>query len=118
MNLYIKQRNKTKRNRCLCREKNKDLFITSVMGYKAGIVFAESHQSELGNRLSTMNPELDFIAMITQRGISYRTIKDNVNVSEITKHFGVGCHPKTSGCPIPNGCLESFIENIFKIVCE
>ena len=43
---------------------DKRLNKVDLLGYKAGIVFADRYQSELGNRLCTMHPELDFVAMI------------------------------------------------------
>ncbi|MBQ3420485.1 MAG: hypothetical protein IJH34_02205 [Romboutsia sp.] len=95
-------------------KKNKYLIKTNILGYNAGIVFAESNISELGNKLCNMNPELDLVIMINQKGISYRTAKDNVNVSEIAKQFGVGGHPKASGSSMPNDCLERFISDLFK----
>ena len=94
-------------------KKDKDLIVTEIKGYKAGVVIAESHQSELGNRLSELHPELDLIAMISQNGISYRTVKDDVNVSEIAKYFGGGGHPKASGSSVPKVCLEGFILSLF-----
>lgn len=94
-------------------KKDKDLVVTEIRGYKAGVVIAESNQSELGNRLCEMHPELDLVAMVNQNGISYRTVKDNVNVSEIAKYFGGGGHPKASGSSVPKECLEGFIEALF-----
>lgn len=94
-------------------KKDKDLVVTEIRGYKAGVVIAESNQSELGNRLCEMHPELDLVAMVNQNGISYRTVKDDVNVSELAKHFGGGGHPKASGSSVPKECLEGFIFNLF-----
>lgn len=94
-------------------KKDKDLVVTEIRGYKAGVVIAESNQSELGNRLCEMHPELDLVAMVNQNGISYRTVKDNVNVSEIAKYFGGGGHPKASGSSVPKECLEGFILSLF-----
>ena len=94
-------------------KKDKDLVVTEIRGYKAGVVIAESNQSELGNRLCEMHPELDLVAMVNQNGISYRTVKDNVNVSEIAKYFGGGGHPKASGSRVPKECLEGYIEALF-----
>lgn len=94
-------------------KKDKDLIVTEIRGYKAGVVIAESNQSELGNRLSEMHPEIDLIAMISQNGISYRTVKDDINVSEIAKYFGGGGHLKASGSSVPKECLEGFIFNLF-----
>lgn len=96
-------------------KKDKDLVIKDILGYNAGVVFAESHTSELGNKLSELHPELDFIAMINQETISYRTIKEDVNLSEVAKHFGGGGHPKASGSQISAYCVDRFIEDVFKI---
>ncbi|GAA0102576.1 oligoribonuclease NrnB [Paraclostridium bifermentans] len=97
------------------KQKDKNLIIKDILGYNAGIVFAESHTSELGNKLSELHPELDFIAMINQETISYRTIKDDVNLSEVSKCFGGGGHPKASGSQVSRYCVDKFIEDIFKI---
>lgn len=78
-------------------------------------MFAESYLSELGNRLSELHPELDFIAMVNQETISYRTVKEDVNLSEIAKCFGGGGHPKASGSQVSAYCVDKFIEDIFKI---
>lgn len=94
-------------------KKDKDLIIKDILGYNAGIVFAESHISELGNKLSELHPELDFIAMINQETVSYRTIKEDVNLGEVAKHFGGGGHPKASGSQISAYCVDRFIEDIF-----
>lgn len=84
----------------------KDLF-----GYKFGIVFAEQFNSELGNRLGTLNPDLDVIAMIKpEYSISFRTVKDNVDVSAIAKQLGGGGHPKASGAPTRYTEVSEFIE--------
>lgn len=97
------------------KQKDKKLLIKNILGYNAGVVFAESHLSELGNKLSELHPELDFIAMINQETISYRTVKEDVNLSEVAKCFGGGGHPKASGSQVNAYCLDKFIEDLFKI---
>lgn len=94
--------------------KNKELISKNIIGYKAGIVFAEQFQSELGNRLSEMNPQYDLIIMIGNKTISYRTVKDNVNCSEIAKLFGGGGHPKASGSQIDINKKLEYIDELFK----
>ncbi|MDI0267862.1 DHHA1 domain-containing protein [Clostridioides difficile] len=96
-------------------EKDKTIMVKEILGYNAGIVFAENHISELGNRLSELHPELDFIIIINREIISYRTIKDNINLSKIAKIFGGGGHPKTSGSQIDECCIDNYIKNIFNI---
>lgn len=96
-------------------KKDDNLIIKDILGYNVGIVFADNFISELGDKLSELHPELDFIAMINQETISYRTTKDNVNLSEIAKHFGGGGHPKASGSQMDKRCVDDFIEDIFNI---
>jgi oligoribonuclease NrnB/cAMP/cGMP phosphodiesterase (DHH superfamily) len=94
--------------------KNKELISKNIIGYKAGVVFAEQFQSELGNRLSEMNPQYDLIIMIGNKTISYRTVKDNINCSEIAKLFGGGGHPKASGSQIEKDKQLGYIDELFK----
>lgn len=95
-------------------KKEKNIVVKNILGYKAGIVFADNFISELGNKLSGLHPELDFIAMINQETISYRTIKEDVNLSEIAKVFGGGGHPKASGSQISENNINNFIDMLFR----
>lgn len=95
-------------------KKNKEIINYKIQEYNAGVVFAEQFQSELGNRLSEMNPQYDLIIMIGDKTISYRTVKDNVNCGEIAKLFGGGGHPKASGSQISNESKLTYIEELFK----
>ena len=95
--------------------KEKDLIIKGVLGYKVGIIMCDMYSSELGNVLSEKHPELDFIAIIKQNSIGLRCIKDNINLTEIAKHFGGGGHKKASGFPLNNVKLNNFINDIFDI---
>lgn len=64
-----------------------------------GVVFADRFISELGNRLCEERPDLDFV-MIVDMGamkISYRSTKDDVDVSVIAKAYGGGGHKAASG---------------------
>lgn len=97
--------------------KNKRMTTKNILGYNAGIVFAESHISEIGSKLLELNPEIDFIAIINidTEVISYRTTKDrNVNVSEIAKYFGGGGHAQASGSHID----KQFKEHILNLLLE
>ena len=44
--------------------KNNRLIKRYINGFKTGIVFAEQYHSELGNKLSEMNKDLDFITIV------------------------------------------------------
>ena len=95
-------------------EKKNEVIIKDIKGYKVGIVFAENYRSELGNKLAEYYPEVDLIAIINLgRSISYRCIKDDVNVSDFASFFGGKGHQKAAGSPLPIGLQESVIEYIF-----
>lgn len=82
-------------------EKNKQLTVkTDQWGNTYGVIFAEQYFSELGNRICEMHPELAYIAMIdiSHGTVSYRTIRDDVNLgTEIAHNYGGGGHPKAAG---------------------
>jgi oligoribonuclease NrnB/cAMP/cGMP phosphodiesterase (DHH superfamily) len=94
--------------------KQKQLIEKDILGYKAGVIFAEQYHSEVGNTLATNNPHLDFIVLINPSySISYRTVKD-INLGEdIAKIYGGGGHPKAAGSPISDDIRNKIIELIF-----
>lgn len=98
-------------------KKNKEIIQYNINNYNVGVVFAEQFQSELGNRLSEMNPQYDLIAMIGDKTISYRTVKDNVNCGEIAKLFGGGGHPKASGSQISESNKLKYLDILFNKSC-
>ena len=93
--------------------KNKNIIIKSIQDYNVGIVFAEQYISELGNKLCELNKDLDLVAIIGNNSVSYRTIKDDVDVSKIAKIYEGGGHPKSSGNKISEETINNFINNIF-----
>lgn len=97
-------------------EKDKKMFTSPMCRYICGFVFAEKYFSELGNRLCTMHPEIDFVAMIDMDGtVSYRTVKENIDLgNDVAKLFGGGGHPKAAGSQFSNEIKMKLIENIFR----
>ena len=91
---------------------NDDLFPE----YTVGIIFADKYISELGNRLCELHPELDFVILINMSTltISYRTVKDDLDLSDIAKGFGGGGHPKASGSRFDASIVNDMLNNIFK----
>ncbi|PHV70826.1 oligoribonuclease [Sporanaerobium hydrogeniformans] len=96
--------------------RNEDLTIQRILSYEAGIVFADRFQSELGNKLAELHPELDFIAMINiNGGVSCRTNKDTIHLGEeVAKVFGGGGHAKAAGLPVTDTIRQLVVEAIFK----
>lgn len=95
--------------------KNKELIIKDILGYKAGVIFGEQYHSEVGNRLSEMHPELDFIVIINMsKSISYRNIGDKLDLGKnIAEIFGGGGHPNASGSPISDEFKNKVINDLF-----
>jgi oligoribonuclease NrnB/cAMP/cGMP phosphodiesterase (DHH superfamily) len=93
---------------------NKKIIPYNIAGYTAGIVFTDQYVSELGNRLSTMNPDYDLIVMIGGDSISYRTTKEDIDCGQIAKLVGGGGHPKAAGSEISLDNQLNYIEKLFK----
>lgn len=93
----------------------KHLVKAYIKSYKVGIVFAESYRSLLGNTLAKENPDLDFIIILNfNRSISYRTVKNNINVSDFASIYGGKGHPYAAGSPLPLNIKEEIIKLIYK----
>jgi len=97
--------------------KEKQMIKAYIKPYNVGIVFAENYRSLLGNELSKRHNELDFIIIINlSRSISYRTVKDNINLSKFASIYGGKGHVKASGSPLPNYLKELIIKTIYNEV--
>lgn len=97
-------------------KKKKQVKEKNILGYKAGVVFAEQYSSQLGNELAKEYVELDFIAIIntSSQSISYRGIKDYIDLGkDVAKVFGGGGHPKAAGSQIDEKHLDNFIFDLF-----
>ena len=105
INSYVTQKNETLMI-------NNDLFPE----YTVGITFADKYISELGNKLCELHPELDFVVLINMSTltVSYRTVKDDLDLSDIAKGFGGGGHPKASGSRFDVSIVNDMLNNIFK----
>jgi len=95
--------------------KNESIIVKDIRGYQAGVVFAERYSSELGNKLSELHPELDFIAIINpSHSVSYRTVKKGIDLSIVASAFGGGGHISASGSPIDEDMRNKIIDLVFE----
>ncbi|MBU8880871.1 oligoribonuclease [Bacillus sp. FJAT-29790] len=99
------------------RRKRREIVQTQVDGYFAGIIYAESYHSELGNELGKEYPHLDYIVILNIGGkrVGFRTIHDHIDVSEVAGHFGGGGHAKASGCSLSNEAYKRFVVETFHL---
>jgi len=96
--------------------KQKQMLTGSILGHRAGFVFAEQYISELGNKLSENNPELDFIVILDlgNKKVSYRTTHDFIDLGkDVASHFGGGGHAKASGSQLNAGAIKVLIAMMF-----
>ena len=97
-------------------KKNKEMFTQALCGKVSGFVFASKFTSELGNRLCTMHPEIDFVTIIDVENctVSYRTIKDDIDLGkDVAAQFGGGGHPKAAGSQFEKTLQLQIIQKIF-----
>ncbi|AXI08864.1 oligoribonuclease [Oceanobacillus zhaokaii] len=99
------------------RRKRRQLVQTKIGKHFAGIVYAESYHSELGNELGKDYPHLDYIAILNIGGkrIGFRTIHDEVDVSEVAGHYDGGGHAKASGCSLTDEAYKLFVADTFHL---
>lgn len=93
--------------------KNETMIKTSIEGYRAGVVFADRYQSELGNELCKLNADIDFVAIVNMdKSVSYRTVKE-IDLGEIATVFGGGGHPESAGSGINDYIRNKVVRDIF-----
>jgi oligoribonuclease NrnB/cAMP/cGMP phosphodiesterase (DHH superfamily) len=99
------------------RRKRRELVQTQAGDHFAGVVYAESYHSELGNELGKDCPHLDYIAILNIGGkrVGFRTIHDHIDVSEVAGQFGGGGHAKASGCSLTNEAYQQFVVDTFHL---
>ena len=97
-------------------ETEKTMFHATLCGKRCGIVFAEQNRSLLGNYLAEKYSYLiDYVVIINmQQGISFRCVKDDINLYEIASIYGGGGHAKASGAPMDNNLKREVIKFILK----
>lgn len=99
------------------RRKKRELVQSFLGDVCIGIVHAESYHSELGNELGKEHPHLDCISILNMgnKKISFRTIHDHTDVSEIASRYGGGGHAKAAGCSLTIDAYKEFVEKPFSI---
>ena len=98
--------------------KNEKLITTTLKldkEYNVGISFGEQYTSEVGNTLCSLHPELDFIIIISNMTtLSFRTAKDNIDVSEIATYYNGGGHPQSAGAIIDGKFKKKILDQLLK----
>jgi len=96
--------------------KETQIISCNIKGYSVGIVFAEQYRSFVGNTLAQKYiDKYDFIIIINiSRSISYRAVKEEIDVNEIAACYGGHGHKLAAGSPLPEKLREKIISMIFE----
>ncbi len=95
--------------------KEQAMIATTFSGYKTGIVFAERDISLLADAIFNLHPELDIVAVCYMpTGVSLRTRREDINLTEICRTRGGGGHQKAAAFPLKSGVVEKTVDIILE----
>lgn len=95
----------------------KKIEYRSVLGLKAGIAFIDyEYRNDLAQYLREHNYDIDFVMLIAldYGTISYRTVKEDVNVRKIAEAMGGKGHDKAASSPISLKQKEEIVKILLK----
>ena len=87
------------------------------MGLKAGIVFIDyEYRNDLAEYFRSNHYDIDFVMLIAldYGTISYRSIKDNINVRKVAEAMGGKGHDKAASSPISLKQKEEIMKVLLK----
>ena len=88
-----------------------------ILGLKAGIVFITyEYRNELAEYFRENNFDMDFVMMIALDPgvVSYRSIKEGINVREVAEFFGGKGHDKAATNPLSTEVQEALVKVLIK----
>ena len=91
--------------------------VIKVQEYMVGVCFAENYRNEIKEYiLENLDVDIDILAIVKlkDKNISYRSMKDNVDVNEFAKRYGGGGIPKAAGSQFTNEDLIEISKKIFE----
>jgi oligoribonuclease NrnB/cAMP/cGMP phosphodiesterase (DHH superfamily) len=84
------------------KKKVKQVKFHTLLGYdNVAVVYADQYTSELGNYIAR-EVECDFVLMIdiANGKVSYRGVREDIDLGLVAKDFGGGGHPRASGSSV------------------
>jgi nanoRNase/pAp phosphatase (c-di-AMP/oligoRNAs hydrolase) len=99
-------------------EKLSHVKFATIHNINVGIVFAEKNRSILGNEMATRFQDKIDIAIIinVDRSVSYRAVKEEVDIASLAIPQKGGGHKHAGGSPLPKDIQQKITEYIFKEV--
>ena len=89
-----------------------NMVVKTINNYKVGITFVEDeYRNDVAMELKDKNFDIDLVMMIllTRGAISYRAIKEGIDVGQFAVLFGGKGHKEASSSPISNEIKEAII---------
>ena len=94
-------------------KKEKGMVTTFFCGYKTGVVFAERDISLLADYVFRQHPTLDIVAVCyLPTGVSLRTRRDDISLTEICRRRGGGGHQKAAAFYLKKEVIGSAVDII------
>lgn len=101
------------------KSKEKGLQRVNINGYTCGIIFAEVNKSVIGDYIAKKYDDIDIVILINAANrISYRSVKDDVDVAEFAANFGGGGHKHASGSKFDDSDRLNILRAYFTNVQE
>lgn len=96
--------------------KMKQVEMIKYKDLNVAFVFAEDFNSELGNRMCVDIDNVDFSVVVSPDTckVSLRSVKDDIDVSNIAKEFDGGGHFHAAGYSLREDLVSNIKDNIFK----
>ncbi len=91
----------------------KKIYYKDILGYKAGIIFIDyEYRNDIAEYIRHMQIDIDFVMLIAldYGTISYRKIKEGMNVRKIAEKFGGKGHDGAASSPISLGKKDKLID--------
>ena len=97
-------------------------FVIEPEGYRCAMTIGGSgvNISELANQWLIAHPEFDCFAIYLPNypSISFRSVKDDVNVAQLCKRLGGGGHPKAAGVSLSTDTTTHVYEYVASLINE
>lgn len=95
--------------------KEKAMVVTEFEGFRTGLVFADREISLMAEYVFQRHPDLDIVAVCYMpAGISLRTRRDDINLTEICQARGGGGHQKASAFYLASEVAAKAVDIILK----
>ena len=93
-----------------------NIYVIKIDGYKAAICYAEKYRNDIKDYIienKIFDVDILIIIKLKEKSISYRSIKENVDVNKFAKKYGGGGHFSAAGSQIEDFLIKRITRVIF-----